>query len=51
LVHAQPAAPSGTRRLGRTDPSVDLPDLALEVYHDGHAERHIELCDEHGDNG
>jgi hypothetical protein len=51
LVHAQPAAPTGTRRVGRTDPSVDLPDLALEVYDDGHAERHIELCDEHGDNG
>jgi hypothetical protein len=51
LVHAQPAAPSGTRRLGRTDPSVDLPDLALEIYHDGHDERHIELCDEHRHDG
>jgi hypothetical protein len=23
---------TGTRRLGRTDPTVDLPDLALEIY-------------------
>jgi hypothetical protein len=23
---------TGTRRLGRTDPTVDLPDLTLEIY-------------------
>jgi hypothetical protein len=51
LVHAHPAAHTGTRRLGRTDPTVDLPDLTLEMYDDEHDERHIELCDEHGHNG
>jgi hypothetical protein len=54
LVHAQPAAPSGTRRLGRTDPTVDLPDLALEIHddeRDEHGERHIELCYQHSHNG
>jgi hypothetical protein len=54
LVHAHPAAHTGTRRLGRTDPTVELPDLSLQVYadaHDEHSERHIELCDEHGHNG
>jgi hypothetical protein len=40
-----------TRRLGRTDPTVDLPDLTLEIYPDEHAEQHIELCDEHRHNG
>jgi hypothetical protein len=49
LVHARPAAHTGTRRLGRTDPTVDLPDLALEIYA-ADPER-IELCDEHRHDG
>jgi hypothetical protein len=40
-----------TRRLGQTDPTVDLPDLALEIYPDEYDEQHIELCDEHRHNG
>jgi hypothetical protein len=47
LVHAHPAAHTGTRRLGRTDPTVELPDLALEIHDDEHDEQHIELCNEH----
>jgi hypothetical protein len=42
---------TGTRRLGQTDPTVDLPDLAVEIYPDEHDERRIELCYEHGHDG
>jgi hypothetical protein len=42
---------TGTRRLGRTDPTVDLPDLALEIYDDDPDEQHIELCYEHRHDG
>jgi hypothetical protein len=44
------AANTGTRRPGRTDPAVELPDLALEIHddeRDEHDEQHIELCNEH----